>query len=582
MLPEQHDSLQLRFQSLTDIAVGEEKVRSYPADRAFRSVHGLIDLLTSWKTSAEGDRWLMICDGYDAASQMGLHFFRELMRRRGHALNLSMLVVVPPGKGERTLASFSLASQGPLLSAEAACDNASDDELSDAVGLAEDLDRKIGNDDILIRKNLARMIRLWARAGNSDRSLKWNLLGLSNCTDAGLYADALVYGEAARRLARATRPDDDALRWMIFFKLFSCQMALRDTTAALRLAQEDALGKTKRPEWRSQLYYLMAMLYARYLPQKDFEKAEEYLQLALEELERAALPEDRLHFQIVFNRNGLAMIRHFQGRYAEAIALCQSSFERLTLHLSEDKHKLHRSVLLYNLGQVYSAIGCLEEALAHYSAAIAMDPNYSEYYNDRGSLLFKMGAMEEALVDYRKAIELSPPYFEIYTNLGQCYRRMGKMAEAVNAYSTALDLEPNQLLALLGRAQAWEGLDRAAEAIADYTGALEIAPNQWEALANRAVLYYQMDRYTESLADLSKALELAPDHAGLYQNRAVVRADLGLSGDAALDLETYLSLQPDAPDRGEVEERLLGLRMLRGTYAVTAARAASQAPRSTT
>ena len=582
VLPELRGSLQLRFQSLTDLAVGEEKVRGYPADRAFRSVHGLIDLLASWKASDKEGRWLIICDGYDTASQIGAHFFRELMRRRGHALSLTLLVVVGSGSGERVLATFPPASQGAIFRTAVACDDAPDIDLSNAKALAEDLDRYIGNDEALIRKNLAKMIRLWELAGNSDRSLKWNLLALSSCTDGGLYADARVYGEAARRIAKTARPNDGALRWMIFFKLFACHMALRDTKSALRLAEEDALGKTERPEWRCQLYYLMAMLYARYLPNKDFERAEEYLQMALDELQQADLSAERLHFQTVFVRNGLAMVRHFQGRYAEAISLCQSSFEHLTAHLGEEKHRLHRSVLLYNLGQVYSAIGCLEEALHYYSAAIAMDPNYSEYYNDRGSLLLKRGNVEGAVADYQKAIELSPPYFEVFTNLGQCYRRMERWGEAVQAYSRALDLEPAQALALLGRAQAWEGMDQAEEAIRDYTGALELDSNQWEAHANRAVLYYQLSRYEESLADLNEAVALAPEQAFLYQNRAVVLADMERRGEAALDLETYLSLQPDAPDRPEVEEQLLRLRSLAGTYAMTAARSASQLPRSTT
>jgi tetratricopeptide (TPR) repeat protein len=435
-------------------------------------------------------------------------------------------------------------------------------EPAEAAMLAEALDREIGNDEIRIRRNLARMIRLWDCAGNSDRSLKWNLLGLSICTDSGLYADARIYGETARRLAKEIRRGDGGLRWLIFFKLFSCHMALRDTAAALRLAQEDALGKTERPEWRSQLYYLMAMLYARYLPQKDFEKAEEYLRMGLAELEAADLAEESRIFRIVFNLNGLAMVRHFQGRYDEAIELCRSIFDRLTAGLKEDRHRLHRSVLLYNLGQVYSAIGCLDEALAHYSAAIEMDPNYSEYYNDRGSLLLKMGAIGQALADYERAIELSPPYFEVYTNLGQCLRKTGRMDDAVKAYSRALDLEPNQLLALLGRAQSWEELERAEDALADYTAALEMNPDQWEALANRAILYYQLNRPGESLADLNRALELAPDHGDLYQNRAVVQADLGLPGKAVRDLETYLALQPDAPDRSEIEGRMLDLRSL--------------------
>ena len=115
------------------------------------------------------------------------------------------------------------------------------------------------------------------------------------------------------------------------------------------------------------------------------------------------------------------------GRHEQAVELCRSGITRLNAHLSADKHRLHRSILVYNIAQVYTATGAYAEALEHYQSVMAMDPNYSEYYNDRGNLLLRLGRLEEARSDYLKAMELSPPYFEVLTNLGQCYRRMGAM-----------------------------------------------------------------------------------------------------------------------------------------------------------
>src|SRR5262249_47600714 len=156
--------------------------------------------------------------------------------------------------------------------------------------------------------------------------------------------------------------------------------------------------------------------------------------------------------------NGLAMIRHFQGRYQEAIELCREGFRELEQHLHEDRHRLHRSVLLYNMAQVYTAVGAYDDALRHYAMTMDMDPNYSEYYNDRGNVYLKLGRLAEAEADYLKAIELSPPYHEVYTNLGQCYRRMGRLDDAVRAYSAALDLSPHLALALAGRGQCHDEL----------------------------------------------------------------------------------------------------------------------------
>jgi tetratricopeptide (TPR) repeat protein len=312
--------------------------------------------------------------------------------------------------------------------------------------------------------------------------------------------------------------------------------------------------------WRADLFYLTAMVHARYLKPRDFAKGEEYLDRSLAAIEQAGYPEERYHFQHVFNRNGVAMIRSFQRRAPEAIDLCRSGIERLNAHVGADKHRLHRSVLVYNIGQVYLAIAHYEEAIKYYSAAIAMDPNFSEYYNERGSIFLRINHLEEARADFCKAIELSPPYFEVFTNLGQCYRNMERYQEAVEAYSRAIDLAPNELLARLGRAESYEALGSRTASIADYTSALALDPVQWEALANRGVLYYEAGDLEAALADFNSAISLSPDQINLYQNRSIVFTDLARYEDATLDLETAVSLSLTEDDKLQLQHQIDAVR----------------------
>jgi tetratricopeptide (TPR) repeat protein len=226
----------------------------------------------------------------------------------------------------------------------------------------------------------------------------------------------------------------------------------------------------------------------------------------------------------------------------------------------EHYDEANRSVLLFNIAQVHAQIGPYEDAIDYFGQAMAMDPNYSEYYNDRGAVYFKMGLLEHAERDYLAAIELSPPYPEVWTNLGQCYRAMDRMDDAVRAYTRALDLDPNSTLALVGRADAQFALDHAElAALADYDRALTIEPKQPLVLASRAIVHYECGRCWQAAADLDLAVELAPELAELYHNRAVALRELGRRDDAARDLRTYLELRPDAADRGEVQESLSAL-----------------------
>lgn len=117
VLPELRRTIAVRNPTLTDTAPFHEKVRNYPADRAFRIVQGLIDFLDEWKaTSGAEERWILACDGFDGVSHIGRRFFRELMRRRGASLGLTLVLAVEPGNGEEAAAQFRPGLPGPSFS----------------------------------------------------------------------------------------------------------------------------------------------------------------------------------------------------------------------------------------------------------------------------------------------------------------------------------------------------------------------------------------------------------------------------------------------------------------------------------
>ncbi|MFP5260893.1 MAG: tetratricopeptide repeat protein [Blastocatellia bacterium] len=558
ILPQLRRSLAVHNPCLTDLASPEEKTRNYPADRALRIVHGLIDLLDSWKSATCADtKWVIACDAYDLAGTMGGCFFSELMRRKGERLNLRLIIGVAPGKGEQTRNSLSTGVRADIVAVNLPMEPPAVLYDKEAAQMAGDLERRIGDDRIEMQLHLSDLIRLWQSAGRPDKVLRCKFFALETYNTLGLYEDALRYSEGILSLAREHAPDDEPLQWFIIFKLLMCHIGLKHVQSSLELALEEGMKLAERnADRRGRLFYHIAMLYARYQQPRDLVKGEEYLNRALEAIEEANLPGGVFHFQYAFNRNGLAMIRNFQGRFEEAIELCRSGIARLNAHLSAEEHRLHRSILLYNIAQVYSVTGSFANAIEYYSAAITMDPNYSEYYNERGNAFLQLGHLQEAFNDYLRAIDLSPPYFEVFVNLGQCYRRMGAMAEAIESYSRAHDLQPDHLLALLGRAKAHEELGHREAAIADYTAALVQDPKQWEAIASRGVIHYEAGNLDMSLADFDQAIELKPDQPDLYYNRATVLADLGRYHQAEKDVEAALNLNPAKEDKLTLEALL--------------------------
>jgi tetratricopeptide (TPR) repeat protein len=542
-------------ESLTDTVDAEEKTRNYAADRAYRCLHGLIELVSECHQITGGEPWSIACQSYDEANALVRRFFAELWRRRGPALDLRLLVVVGHGRGDAVADEFQpspMVATLPLTRTARGPEVESPETMS---RLALELERQ-RVDGTLPDEQLPRLIDAWRRSSAPERALRWQLSAMSLYNHLGLYEASLPYAADVEAGLDRLRKEDISLYTTAVNVLYYCRVPLGHVEAAQRIV-ESALEHVADSIELARLHYLAAMLYARFLKPNDQDRAEQHLQRALVILAASAtISDSEREFLTVFMMNGLALVRLRQGRLPDALALCSEGIIRLNEHLGPERHRLHRSVLLFNIAQVHAQIGPHEEAIAYFTEAMALDPNYSEYYNDRGAVYFKMGQLEHAERDYLQAIELSSPYAEVWTNLGQCYRAMERMNDAVRAYSRATDLDPQATLALVGRAEANAALDRAELALADYDRALAIDPDQPLVLASRAVLHYDAQRLRDSVNDLNAAIKLAPELGELYQNRAIALRDLGRPDQAAQDLNTYLQLCPNADDRDDVEASL--------------------------
>ncbi len=545
--------------TLTDQAVGGEAVRNYAMDRAYRVPHGLVDLLDAWYVHAPPAPRVVICAGYDRAGALSQRFFRELLRRRGEKLGITLVVVVSPGAGEEVRGTF--ASDIPF--AEARLDLPADPPgMSPAsVAFARVVEERVRNNEFPGEHHFPDLLRYWEEAGGPEIALPWMTYALARYNHYGFYEDALLFLEPVREsINRIPGSRDFLSRWNVVGSIYNCLVAVGRVEEAYRVVEEEALGKLTDPLDRARACYVAAMVHARFLPEKDYETAERFLREGIRELQAADPHDENRVFLQVFLGNGLALVRSRQGKPGEAIELCVTGLEEMDAGLGSKKHSLHRSVLLYNIAQVYTATREHEKAIEYFTATIRMDPYYSEYHNERGNAFLALGRYDEAVRDYHEAIRVSAPYQEVWTNLGQCYRRMGRLEDAAAAYSRALDLEPDVEVARGARAQVLSALGRRAEAIADYEAVLQVAEKgRAPILANLAGLLYGEGRVEDALERLDQAVALAPDVAPLYRNRAVALEALGRPDEAARDLGSYLALVPGAPDRAAVEEKIAAL-----------------------
>jgi len=101
------------------------------------------------------------------------------------------------------------------------------------------------------------------------------------------------------------------------------------------------------------------------------------------------------------------------------------------------------------LGWTYSFQGDYDLAITECLAAIAVDENFGNPYNDIGSYLIAKGNFYDCVRWFKKAIDA--PRYEAraypHFNLATVYEKRGKFLEAAKHYGIALDEQPNYVQA---------------------------------------------------------------------------------------------------------------------------------------
>jgi protein O-mannosyl-transferase len=99
-------------------------------------------------------------------------------------------------------------------------------------------------------------------------------------------------------------------------------------------------------------------------------------------------------------------------------------------------------VLHNNLGVVLAAEGDRKDAIAHYRAAVALNPKYPEAHNNLGAALAPEGQTDEAITHFREAFRLNPNFLDARFNLAAALTLQGKKAEAKSELSQLLAVAP--------------------------------------------------------------------------------------------------------------------------------------------
>lgn len=373
------------------------------------------------------------------------------------------------------------------------------------------------------------------------------LQAINYCVDMGFYDCTKDLGERGRRLI-----DWEAwpLRYWVFTSKLAIALAMSERADEAEALLQEARGQSSDPEVHIQAAYMTAMNFTRHRGprQRNHLQARAWINVARAIARGLPDPEERA-FQVAFQDNGMALVEMHLGNPARALELVEGAISQLDQELALDQHRLHRSVLLYNRGQVYAYLKQWEKALADYTAVIALDPHFSEYYLDRGNLHRQLKQYTEALEDYQQALRLSSPYPELYFNRALLLADMGHPAEALADYETILELEPDYLDALFNRASLLYEQGDYQAARRDIEHALRLQPGHAQLLCLLGLLELAEEHPAQAYQALSSAIEQDPLLVAAWTNRAVLAFEQGQVEAAIEDLTRAIALGENAAVR---------------------------------
>ena len=144
------------------------------------------------------------------------------------------------------------------------------------------------------------------------------------------------------------------------------------------------------------------------------------------------------------------------------------------------------------------------QALTAYDAAIKLDPQLAEAYNNRGIIKYELGQFPSAIADYTT---------NALNNRGNAYTTLEQYQSAERDLKAALKLNDKSAAAHNNLGSVYYSVKNFDAAIKEYTRAIQLNPNFAEAFYNRAVTYYRQGNLIQSLTDMKKARELKSDDA---------------------------------------------------------------------
>ena len=141
----------------------------------------------------------------------------------------------------------------------------------------------------------------------------------------------------------------------------------------------------------------------------------------------------------------------------------------------------------------------------------------SETYFILGNIYSGLGKLTDAIHQYEAAISSGAKSPKVWNNIGVALRNMGKPVEAIRAYETALSIDNEFAEAICNLGMALLDAGNEAEAIKRLNQSTTLIPSNVDAHYNSALAYFSIGRIVETTESLLRAIHIQPERQNLWR-----------------------------------------------------------------
>lgn len=211
------------------------------------------------------------------------------------------------------------------------------------------------------------------------------------------------------------------------------------------------------------------------------------------------------------------------------------------------------------LGESEKALGLNDKALKAFLSAAVLDPTDGEALFQAGKLYLETNRFEEAIQQFKRVQRLNPNFPRTHYYVGKAAFASGDFATALEASKSEKKLNPNVADSYILAAEVYTARRQYAECAAEYSTAMKLRPQGADIYVKSAQCYRQSGSLDVAEDMLALASARESGYAEIYREQGAIYEMKGDTRSAAQAYNKYLGLSPNAPDRVEIENKIMRL-----------------------